>query len=187
MTERVSRVIKPLIRKFWEYSDYPLSLGVSDFCSHTQDGRKVPVEQVEFPFALILMPVTKLDINETEPGRTFHSYMKDLHSIPSGTHLYDLYACPNPESVSDASKLQRIGRVTTTSEMIPSRRDDGLFFRHQMKEEDYELRPHWKTAVQASCSPDGGKTIGTVAKLAGWELFESQIAKGTYLDLEKDL
>lgn len=36
MTERVPGLLKPFIRKFYSYSENPLSLGVSDFCA--QDG-----------------------------------------------------------------------------------------------------------------------------------------------------
>lgn len=102
-----------------------------------------------------------------------------------GTVLYDLFACRNPESVPFPNLLERIGTISTTSNMVPSGPNDCLFFRHQRKEEDYELRPEWKESIKVQIALDGGKTVGTAARLAGWELFEEHIAKGTYQDFEK--
>ena len=73
----------------------------------------------------------------------------------------------------------------TTSEMARSG-SDGLFFKHQRKEEDYELRPEWVEELSMKCSPDGGTTKGTVAMLAGWELFEGMVLRGEFRDLEVD-
>lgn len=117
--------------------------------------------------------------------RPFDSFLDDFLTIPTGTAIYDIFACPDPLSVMDPTKLQRIGRIVTTSEMIVSNPDDTLFFRHQKKEEDFEYRPEWREQVKQKCSCDGGKTNGTVDKMAGWRLFESQIAKNQYVDFEQ--
>lgn len=221
LTERIATPIKPFVRKFWTYSDYPLSLGISDFCSMDRTGKKATrldggdgVTEDEginhFPFILILRPVynnlasknqhgdensssgqnyNDLKKNESKEERmkrleSFDSFLDDLLSIPPGSALYDIFACPEPEAVVDPTKLERIGQIITASDMILSPPDDGLFFRHQRKEEDFELRPEWKDAIKVKCSPDGGKTIGTVSQLAGWELFEGAIKKGGYVDFE---
>jgi len=55
MTERMPYAIKPFVRKFWEYSDYPLSLGVSDFCQPIHNNEQED-EELNFPFAVILKP-----------------------------------------------------------------------------------------------------------------------------------
>ena len=67
--------------------------------------------------------------------------------------------------------------------------NDGLFFKHQRKEEDYVLEPTWAEEAAATlCRPDGTKgSEGPVAKLAGWELFEHQIHAGGWRDLEKEM
>ena len=214
MTEQMPRAVRPFVRKFWSYSDYPLSLGVSDFCrvqrggssSCSSAGDKDNDEDCNFPFCVIWKPVYKPDApvngpadssatedNATAPptpqspnvdASSFDSFVDTaLHNIPPGTKLYDIYACPDPYAVPDPSRLQRIGRLTTTSRMIPSTPNDGLFFRHQVKEDDYALRPTWPRALKATVQV--GSTKGTVGKMAGWKLFEQHIAKGQYVDFEK--
>jgi len=193
VSERVARSLKPLIRKFYDYSDNPLSLGVSDFCSHGQYGNTAPLtscpDEIQFPYIVLLYPVYKAEKatnnNSAESKEPFDLFLSDLLCIPKGSTLYSIFACPNPSSVLDATKLQRIGKIVSTSEMITSGPDDGIFFRHQKKEEDFALRPEWKEEGKAQCSPDGGKTKGSITKLAGWKILETQIKKGTYMDYEK--
>ena len=62
--------------------------------------------------------------------------------------------------------------------------DDGLFFRHQRKDDDFAIRPHWEKYAKTAVSLKDG-TRGTAATLAGWELFEHQIQQGDYIDFEK--
>jgi hypothetical protein len=185
MTERMPRSVKPFVKKFWNYSNHPLSLGVSDFCSFDENGTSTA--NANFPFAVILSPCTWNDASTKEESNdvnAFDKFLDESLAIPSGTALFDIFACPCPEAVPDPTKLQRIGRITSTSETILSSPQDGLFFRHQRKEEDYELRPEWKTHLKTKCVLDDGST-GTVSALAGWELFEGHISKGTFLDFEK--
>ena len=40
-----------------------------------------------------------------------------------------------------------MGKIVTTSDMIVSGSSDGLFFRHQKKEEDYRVNPEWVEQV----------------------------------------
>lgn len=200
MTERMPRTLKPFVRKFWQYSDTPLSLGVSDFCAHNQEGNAVSKEDIQFPFALILRPryvdvdpgvmaddTTGSSQNEEDDGKDSFDYFLDgVLAIPEGTVLFDVFACPTPALAMDPSKLQRIGRIISTSRMIPSNPDDRLFFRHQRKEEDLQLRPEWKEQLKTKCAiQDGRRTSkGTVATLAGCELFEAHIEQGDYYDFE---
>ena len=206
MTEKMPRAIKPFVRKFWQYSDYPLSLGVSEFCSNGTTNGQVndDDESVNFPFAVILKPcinmessifaasTTDKDVDDTTTTITtsattaFDQFVHKALQIPAGTVLYDVYACPDPSAAADPSRLQRIGRLQTTSPMIPSTPHDGLFFRHQKKEDDYRLRPTWPDALRnTTITMDSGKTKGTVGSLAGWKLFEQHIAEGIYVDFEK--
>ena len=266
MTERMPVAVKPFVRKFWEYSDWPLSLGVSDFCRPvvtTNDPNEDEGELdktaatsmakdddtvVNFPFAVIVKPCIQTqsqksdneeqdvdsgdeqeEANKTgannnstattniqsqqsrwsrwssslsslasqrtnsnissddEPAKptSFDSFLDFcLNQIPPETHLYDVYACPTPMAVSDASQLQRIGRIVTTTSFMQSPADDGLFFKHQAKEEDYQLRPNWPEALQTQVSLDDGKVKGTIGTLAGWKLFEQLIAQNQFVDFE---
>ena len=194
MTEQMPRPVKPFVRKFWTYSDYPLSLGVSDFCSCNAEGSEIADDGLRFPFAVILRPCVRNDDshgdgtaeqNGSNVEDSFDCFLDRTLSVPPGTVLFDVFACPEPTDVPDASKLQRIGRITTTSGMIQSSASDGLFFRHQKKEEDYALRPDWPKALQAQVTINDGRTTGTIGKLAGWKLFEQHIAEGSYVDFER--
>ena len=117
---------------------------------------------------------------------TFDHFLDKVLHVPADTVLFDVYACATPHDVPDPSKLQRIGRITTTSEMIPSVPTDGIFFKHQKKEDDYDLRPTWREALQTKIAIDEGRTKGSVGQLTGWKLFEQHIAKQTFVDFEKD-
>lgn len=192
MTERMPRAVKPFVRKFWKYSDYPLSLGVSEFCSVDVNGQQTPDVDVHFPFAVIIKPCLEWEEKDTlassssDADSAFDNFLDGVLQVPEGTILFDVYACADPHHVPDPSKLQRIGRITTTSAMLPSVPSDGIFFKHQKKEDDYQLRPSWQQALQTRISIDEGQTKGTVGQLVGWKLFEQHIAEGTYMDFEKD-
>lgn len=250
MTERMPTVLKPFVKKFWEYSDYPLSLGLSDFCRDTDKTKTNSEKDLNFPFALIIKPKIqstpcegeqqengdegdssdeegkKLERRCSERGiqrnvekevdvekqkrwsrwasfnssrsastvstteaaaASFDSFLDFcLNEIPEETHLFDLYACPTPQAVVDPSQLQRIGRIVTTSKFIASSPKDGLFFKHQVKEDDYALRPDWPEALkQPATELDEGKVKGTIGTLAGWKLFQQQINKKLFVDFEK--
>ena len=262
MTERMPAAVKPFVRKFWQYSKWPLSLGVSDFCkpfdseSNSTKGGDEP-EPHNFPFALILKPRIQQQESTLEKGidaadssddeadsnqevsdkksysrkgstntsdsggssgrrrilsgwsfgscadsastsfgsssvdsntkeSSFDAFLDfSVNNIPPETHLFDVYACPTPYDVADASKLQRIGKIVSTSTFMESTPNDGLFFKHQAKEEDYALRPDWPEALSQPVTLDQGKVKGTIGTLAGWKLFEQQIEKKEYMDFEQ--
>ena len=189
ITSKMPTTFKPILKIFQRYSDYPLGLGLSDLCQSDDDDTAT-----NFPFCLTLKPTVTgaspplpppvVTTNHGEaPPPPPSSFIQQILQIPPNSTIYDLYASPTPESVDDASQLQRIGRLVTTSEFIPSPGNDGLFFRHQKKDEDLDLRPQWRSTLQQRIQvPDG--TIGTIEALAGWKLFEQQIALGTFVDFE---
>ena len=119
---------------------------------------------------------------KSKKSEPFDNFLDDLKTIEPGTTLFDLFACPEPNAVPDPTRLFRIGRIVTVSEMLPSPPNDNLFFRHQRKEDDFALRPGWKADTKIKCSV--GKDRGTIAKLAGWELFEANIQTKKFVDFE---
>jgi hypothetical protein len=183
LTSRMPVTLKPIVRIFKKYSQHPLALGLSNLCSYDAEGEMA--SDLNFPFCLTLKPKVKTNplAEEQDDSTTLDSFLDDIHKIPPGTVLYDIFASPDPLSVADASKLQRIGRLVTTSRMKESPQDDGLFFRHQKKDEDFALRPHWKQGLDNKVVLKDG-TKGTAATLAGWGLFEHQIHDGGYVDFE---
>lgn len=192
MTERVPPLIQPFIKKFYSYSDHPLSLGISDFCRVDQNGNETSLTDLEFPYVLILKPVyekqgsNKNDDDSEVDGKRFDNFIDDLLTIPPNSTLFDIYTCPDPSSTLDPSLIQRIGRISTTSEMILSHPNDGLFFRHQKKEEDFDLRPDWLEEVNATCVTKCGNVEGTVGRLVGSTFLESCIKENKYIDFEQE-
>jgi hypothetical protein len=204
MTEQMPTMIRPLVRKFWTYSDYPLSLGLSDFCYHAYDGSIPEPQDWNFPYALLFRPNTVLQqqhahaalppqatgtATTSSADAAFDGFLDQVLHIEPGTVLFDVYACPDPMSVADPTSpqqvLQRIGRITTTTRMLPSGPADGMFFRHQLKEDDYTLRPGWKQALKQKVTMNQGQTTGTLGTLVGWKLFEQQIQQGRFVDFEQ--
>eukprot|EP00607_Mallomonas_marina_P000852 CAMPEP_0182436346 /NCGR_PEP_ID=MMETSP1167-20130531/80997_1 /TAXON_ID=2988 /ORGANISM="Mallomonas Sp, Strain CCMP3275" /LENGTH=312 /DNA_ID=CAMNT_0024628413 /DNA_START=247 /DNA_END=1182 /DNA_ORIENTATION=+ len=133
LTEKVPGPLRWVIDQFRQYSAYPTQLGLSDFARYNEDGSEVST--VEFPWLLALHPL------EGVSDITFEA----LPSLPPGTPLYDLFGYPSPASalLSDGHGLQLLGRVSSSSCFLSSPADDGLFFKHQAREEDYDLRPQW--------------------------------------------
>jgi len=185
MTEKVPTLLKPFIRKFYSYSENPLSLGISDFCSYDEHGSKPNV--IEFPYVVILKPVYNLskDVDvDVEEEEKFDAFIDDLLAIPSGSVLFDMYACPDPSSALESKSIQRIGRITSISAMMPSQPDDGVFFRHQKKEEDFNLRPHWREEVNAAYVSKCGHVVGTIGTLVGASELEAKINERKFVDFE---
>ncbi|GMI39703.1 hypothetical protein TeGR_g14594 [Tetraparma gracilis] len=174
MTERVPLVARPVVNKFREFSEHPLSLGVSDFAAYDAEGQEVGGE-ANFPWTVVLSPPAELRRAE---GGGFEGFLRQLECLPVGTHLYDLFTCASPAAACEG-KLQRSGRVITTSPFARSGPGDGLFFKR--KEEDYALRPGWADELGRECVLPGG-VRGPVGALGGWELFEGAIGRGEYED-----
>lgn len=192
ITSSMPTTLKPILHLFKKYSSNPLLLGNSNLCSY--DAQGTMSTEFNFPYCLTLRPrVQKVSsdpnsLNEERTATTNHSkptdsFLDGIVHLPVDTVLYDLYASPDPLSVTDGTKLQRIGRLVSTSEMILSPPNDGLFFRHQKKDEDFTLKPHWKVELDTAVVLKNGRK-GSVASVAGWKLFEHQIDEGGYVDFE---
>lgn len=135
MTEKMPSVAIPFVKKFFRYSSHPLALGTSDFCAQDQEGNDHSSGgEHNFPFVITLKPVLDRPHQATTAAAdatngsskqkfaTFDSFIDEVTTTPIGTVLFDLYASPDPESVGDPAKIQRIGRIVTTSEMMSSAR-----------------------------------------------------------------
>jgi hypothetical protein len=202
ITSSMPFTLKPILSLFQKYSSHPLLLGNSNLCAYDSQG-EMSLE-FNFPFCLTLKPKVQsvttspptynkqasspITMKEKQTAKEKHckpmdSFLDGIMKLPSGTVLYDLFASPDPLSVADGAKLQRIGRIVSTSEMILSPANDGLFFRHQRKDEDFKFKPHWKDELDTSVVLKNGRK-GSVASVGGWKLFEEQIQAGGYIDFE---
>lgn len=134
LTEKVSYGLKWILNIFKSYSEYPTELGCSDFTGFNEDG--VSVEENVFPYAVCLKP--RLKVDDFLRGETF---VDDLCKIPFGTIIYDIYCIRDP---SRAQEISKIGEIKTESEVVVSGGDSGIFFKHQKREEDFEIEHEWK-------------------------------------------
>lgn len=151
-TERCNLAMWPVLRMFRKYSDYPTQSGLSDFASTMQDG--TAELQPRFPWALILRPVGDIDCHGKDKN-----FLDQLDGIRPGAALYRILACASPDDAVEG-RMQHIGTLVTVSEFVQSALETRLRFRHQLKEEDYEIHPEWKAQLTAK------------HKNYGWEHFE---------------
>lgn len=156
-TERSSMALWPVMRVFRQYSAFPCQSGVSDFARTSQSGEEE--ESPVFPWVITLRPIYQA--SHSIEGQNF---LQQLSNVPAGTALYKVIACANPDDAV-AGHQEEIGTIYTASTFIQSSLESKLRFRHQIKEEDYELRPEWK------------KQLTSAHANYGWEHFSKIVEK----------
>lgn len=171
LTHKVPAGFKPLLKVFQKYSAHPMALGLSEWASSDERGRRVTAPT--FPWCLALSPTTTLPA--LPPGVRHDAFLDTLLTIPQGTALYDAYAIASPKDAATPN-IERVGRLVTTSSVLISPPDSPLIFKHQAKEEDYALRPDWlaELATPVVCH-DGAR--GTAEKHCGSKFFDAHVAK----------
>lgn len=142
------------LMKFQQASDCISMVGLSDVCEYTQSGAKV--DKVNFPFELLWRGSGEVEFDDSTTP-TDEGLLKDLTSIPVGTHVWDVYAKASPKA-----EAKKLGAVKTTSECVQSIFGDmKLAFKHQRMEADFTLRPEWMPDVNLkACNP----TTGPISK-----------------------
>ena len=157
LTEKTPLLMKPLLAALRRYSAFPMHLGLSDAAACHLDGTPTAGTPT-FPWCLILVPTDEArraaDGASTvgEPGARFIAALP-ASGLGDGTALYDVFAaaspraCNGPSAATDATDgLLRVGRLVLRSRFVRTSEDDKLVFWHQLKEEDYALRPDWAKA-----------------------------------------
>jgi hypothetical protein len=120
-----------------------MQTGLSEFASARQDGTVVDVPR--FPWALLLRPSSPAERGaDAEPEGNF---LQQLARLEPGTTVYRIYACASPSDAKEGP-LQHIGDVVMVSEFVESELEHSLRFRHQLKEDDYALRPSWVSQLR---------------------------------------
>jgi len=205
MTEKVGLLLRPILERFRQYSNFPTQLGLSDFARFARDGTET--EEPSFPWCLVLRPSSEVmhvaqevdsrfnGMPEARDGST--GFIEQILALGENTVLYDIFAVPSPAAAlvggsqqqrggggggdaarnrrqTDAAQfsLIRVGRVSNTTRFVRSVRDQQLFFKHQRKEEDYDLKPEWFGQVRPE------------HQLYGSKEFERRINQGLFQDLE---
>ena len=129
-------------------------VGISDLCTHDQDGKAS--QKLIFPFKLTLVPIAgKVSIPNEQP-ESFKSYVQKLaNAIPEGTELYKVKASMNPDDQNGSI----IGNLVTEGPCVTSNfGDTKLSFKHQSIQDDVDLKPEWYDAYKQNCLCEGVPT-----------------------------
>lgn len=147
--QEFSKIVDPpaalkALMKFQDASDCVAMVGLSDVCSHAQDGTPVPADSLEFPYD-ILFEASSDQVHLPDEKMTDEQMLDMLSSIVAGTHLLNVYAVASPTSGKTF-----LGKLTITSQCVKSAfGDQNLFFRHQRMEEDFVKKPAWVANITA--------------------------------------
>lgn len=132
-----------LARKFWQASNCPLMVGLSDLADGGPD----------FPFELSLRAVPGVSVDC--PCTDYAQCVRNLADLPAGP-LFDVFAAAAP-----GGELQRIGGIALDASPVASKfGDEQLFLRHQHMEDDFKLHPEWLRSIDfpTDC---GMRSVGT--------------------------
>jgi len=155
-----------MLQKFGQATGCRSMTGLSDFGTYAQDGTQVST--VNFPYEIRFDAPNRsqfpLDMKTKDMKAEL---LRVLSTIPTGTHLYNMYAKASPHA-----HWVQLGRIVTRSAPTTSWfGDTELFFRHQRMEEDFKLRPAWTRPAQASIGQCDGSldSRGHLRPLSDWQ------------------
>ena len=143
-------------RKFIEATREIGALGLSEFARFNTNGQ--PASGLNFPFNLWFEP--NQDLRDLWPeNRQFDAtgreipFYEQLQQIPIDSVLFEVWAqdIPNdPRRLGRPPLVQHIANIRATSDTITSLfGDERLFFQHERKRDDFDLRPEWRNYVEA--------------------------------------
>merc|ERR1711935_629038 len=118
-------------------------VGLSNVCTHDQDGTEYP--DPTFPFQVAFEPTGDVNFPDAAPDSMW-DFLNQFIALAPGTRLYTIRAMISPtESIV-------LGDVVTSDECVSSNfGDTKMFFKHQWIEEDIALRPEWADAYYEDC------------------------------------
>lgn len=132
-----------LYNKFATASNYPTTIGLSDFAFYDENGQVYNTPK--FPYELLMQPNDNLTKQFPTSGKgwTDERFAEQMASIPSGTVIYTVLAIETPNAAP-----QEIGFLQTLTNFTTSNWGDrNMFLQHTRMEEDLVLRPSWKSFV----------------------------------------
>ena len=125
ITPSVSPIVIEGLTHFDSETDFPWSMGLSDFASVTQDGdaEEYPV----FPWKLRFEPASSYATPIEDPSE--FNLQETLKEIPRGQTLYEIYAWDMPEEMGGSE--EHIGDLIIESQLVTSYwADEHMYFRH---------------------------------------------------------
>ena len=121
-----------------------LKVGLSNVCTHDQDGTEYP--DPIFPFKDNFETNPEISLPDTPPG-SMDEFLDQFRKIPVGTKLYTIKAMQSPNN-----PIEYLGNLVTADECVLSKfGDTEMFFKHQWIEEDIALRPEWTDHYSKDC------------------------------------
>ena len=138
--------------KFIEATREIGALGLSEFARRDTSGQPSN-DPINFPFDLWFEPNQDLRGLWPETRQPDYPFFEQLQDIPNGSVLFRVMArdIPNdPRRFGRESRVQHIANIRATSDIITSLfGDERLFFQHERKRDDFDLRPEWRPYVEA--------------------------------------
>lgn len=138
--------LKLIAAKFWQASNCPLMVGLSDVAA-TSDG-----SQAVFPFELALKPAMSLAF----PCDDLSAGLASFGTLEVGKTLFEVEATDSPGGSTEV-----IGEFVLEGEPTTSKfGDEAMYFRHQYMEDDFALRPKWLDQIDKlnDCGMSGVST-----------------------------
>jgi len=150
-----------LAKKFEQATICSTQVGLSDFAKYSQSGSKF--SSPKFPFKLFFTPTQ--DVQTRTTRKTVDQLNEEFASWSVGITMFDVYACDTPtarESEAPSSLEQHcggrsyLGKVKLAGKCSASDYGDQKFHvRHQRIEEDWALKPEFKSVGQEACGRNG--------------------------------
>jgi hypothetical protein len=129
-------------------------VGISDLSKYSQAGRSVATPR--FPYKLFFQP--SANAHSSDSAKTVDQLMEEFARFPVGMKLFTVYACDTPtadeaappKTLDNCGSPKLLGEIKLASKCSVSDFGDRNFhIRHQRIEEDWALRPDFKTGPEA--------------------------------------
>jgi len=149
-----SEALRPLTSIFETATICSNQVGLSDFSRYSQAGRSVA--SPKFPYKLFFQPSagTQPDVSP----QSLEPLLDMFASWPVGMEMFTVYACDSPtadetappKSLDNCGSPKLLGEMTLAGKCSASEYGDLKFhIRHTRMEEDWALRPDFKTGPEA--------------------------------------
>lgn len=146
-----------LAKKFEQATICSTQVGLSDFAKYSQSGSKS--SSPKFPYKLFFSPTR--DVQTRTTRKTADQLNEEFASWSVGITMFDVYACDTPTTFENETpgSLEKhcggrsyLGKVNLAGKCSASDYGDQKFhIRHQRIEEDWALKPSFKSVGQEAC------------------------------------
>lgn len=137
-----------LVGKFVQASSCPTQVGLSDICRYDIDGKKTSDSNIKFPYKVVLDSGSIHTPSSPSSQATLQNNI--LSAVAGASSLYKIYAYTSPTASFTLGSMQ-VDKDGCTNSAFG---DASLFFKHDLIEHDWALRPDFfKAANTHDCGP----------------------------------